>query len=124
MEEKNKKERLNDAINEIKRILEEVGVYDASLFFSVEKAASDLMVYRKIRDVCMDDGTPLTFTEKSREGDDRIKPNPLYEMYRKQSGEVGDALADLLMNVKSKGKNAVKSAGDKLMQLMNDLKGE
>ena len=113
------KTRLKDIIQSIQQMLEETGVYDASLSFSVEKAATDLLIYRRLRDACLDDDTSLTFTEQSREGDDRIKMNPIFAECARQSKVVGDAFDKLMMNAKGRGK---KKNSDKLAQLMNDLK--
>ena len=126
MEENSKngfREDLKREFESIKATLEEAGVYDPSLDVSIEKAATDLLIYRKLRNACLAEETPLTFTEKSREGDSRIKVNPIFNECGKQSKVVGDAFDKLLMNAKAKGKK-VGRAGDKLTKLMNDYKSD
>lgn len=106
----------------IRTILKDAGVYDKSLGYMIELAASDLLLYRRLRSVCLNDDTPLTYNERSREHDDRIKMNPIFAEFRKQSQVVCDDFDKLTMNVKSKKKRV--EADDNLTKLLNDFPGE
>ena len=120
---KTSSERMLDNIKKyIRSTLKDVGVYDRSLGYMIELTASDLLIYRRFRSVCLDDGTPLTYNETSREGDDRIKMNPVFAEFRRQSQVVCDDFDKLTMNVKSKKKKA--DADDNLTRLLNDFSND
>ena len=106
----------------IRKKLEEAGVYDATLSYQVELVASDLLVYRKFRDACLDDFTEVYFNEKSREGNDRIKIKPLFSALRQQSKIVREGLDALTMNIKSK--KAKKEVDDSFRDFMEHFKND
>ena len=106
----------------IRKKLEDAGVYDATLSYQVELVASDLLVYRKFRDACLDDFMEVYFNEKSREGNDRIKINPLFAALRQQSKIVREGLDALTMNIKSK--KAKKEVDDSFRDFMEHFKND
>ena len=106
----------------IRKKLEDAGVYDATLSYQVELVASDLLVYRKFRDACLDDAVEVYSNEKSREGDDRIKVNPLFSALRQQSKIVREGLDALTMNIKSK--KAKKEVDDSFREFMEHFKND
>lgn len=100
----------------IKKKLEDAGVYDATLSYQVELVASDLLIYRKFRDACLDDTVSVTFEEKSREGHARTKVSPVFSALRLQSKIVREGLDALTMNIKSKkAKKEVEDSFGKFM---------
>ena len=105
----------------IKKKLEDAGVYDATLSYQVELVASDLLIYRKFRDACLDDEVSVTFEEKSREGDSRTKVSPVFSALRLQSKIVREGLDALTMNIKSKKtKKEVEDSFGKFMESFSD----
>ena len=106
----------------IRKKLEDAGVYDATLSYQVELVASDLLVYRKFRDACLNDVVEVYFNEKSREGNDRIKINPLFSALRQQSKIVREGLDALTMNIKSK--KAKKEVDDSFREFMEHFKND
>lgn len=88
----------------------------------MELVASDLLIYRKLRDACLDDEESVTFKEKSREGNSRTKVNPIFSELRRQSKIVQEGLDMLTMNIKSKKKKAETS--DTIRELTRMMKEE
>lgn len=106
----------------ITKKLTEAGAYDPTLSYQVELVASDLLIYRKLRDACLDDEETVTFEEKSREGNSRTKVNPIFSELRRQSKVVQEGLDMLTMNIKSKKKKAETS--DTIQELTRIMKEE
>ena len=106
----------------ITKKLTEAGAYDPTLSYQVELVASDLLIYRKLRDACLDDEESVTFKEKSREGNSRTKVNPIFSELRRQSKIVQEGLDMLTMNIKSKKKKAETS--DTIQELTQMMKEE
>jgi hypothetical protein len=106
----------------ITKKLTEAGAYDPTLSYQVELVASDLLIYRKLRDACLDDEESVTFKEKSREGNSRTKVNPIFSELRRQSKIVQEGLDMLTMNIKSKKKKAETS--DTIQELTRMMKEE
>lgn len=106
----------------ITKKLTEAGAYDPTLSCQVELVASDLLIYRKLRDACLDDEESVTFKEKSREGNSRTKVNPIFSELRRQSKIVQEGLDMLTMNIKSKKKKAETS--DTIQELTRMMKEE
>lgn len=88
----------------IKRVLRKAGAYSPKLSYQVELVASDILVYRKLRASLLSDECQLVSVEKSREGYDREKINPLIAQLRLQSKIVQEGLDKLTMNIKSQKK--------------------
>ncbi len=112
--------RVQSIARYIKKKLKDAGVYDPTLAYQVELVASDLLIYRKFRDACLSDDTDVSFTEKSREGNDRIKVSPLFSAMRQQSKIVREGLDALTMNIKSK--KVKKEVDDKLYEILGQFK--
>ena len=112
MKEKTAESRVQSIARYIKKKLKDAGVYDSTLAYQ--------LVYRKFRDACLSDDTAVSFTEKSREGDDRIKVSPLFSAMRQQSKIVREGLDALTMNIKSK--KVKKEVDDKLYEILNQFK--
>lgn len=106
----------------ITKKLTEAGAYDPTLSYQVELVASDLLIYRKLRDACLDDEESVTFKEKSREGNSRTKVNPIFSELRRQSKIVQEGLDMLTMNIKSKKKKGETS--DTIQELTRMMKEE
>ena len=92
---------------QIRKVLEDYGGYDDTLGLQIELVATDILVYRKLREALLDDSTSLTRTEISREGEGRLRVNPLVFELREQSKIVQKGLDSLTMNIKSKKEREV-----------------
>lgn len=106
----------------ITKKLTEAGVYDPTLSYQVELVASDLLIYRKLRDACLEEEESVTYEEKSREGYSRTKVNPIFSALRRQSKIVQEGLDMLTMNIKSKKKKPESS--DAIQELTRMMKEE
>lgn len=106
----------------ITKKLTEAGAYDPTLSYQVELVASDLLIYRKLRDACLEEEESVTFKEKSREGNSRTRVNPIFSELRRQSKIVQEGLDMLTMNIKSKKKKAETS--DTIQELTRMMKEE
>ena len=114
-------QRVKSIARYITKKLKDAGVYDATLSYQVELVASDLLIYRKFRDACLDEATTVTVDEKSREGHTRTKVSPVFSALRMQSKIVREGLDALTMNIKSKKvKNDVEDSFGKFMSEFND----
>ena len=85
----------------IRGLLKKQGVWDGTQGYQIELVATDIIIYRRLRERLLSED--IVIVEKSREGDDRVKPNPLIFQLREQSKLVSKGLDMLWMNVKSKG---------------------
>lgn len=127
-EDENEKQitrKIENIKTHVRRVLKEHEMYSSEMSYQIELLASDLLVFRKIRDeVLKEDQTP-TVTEKSREGEDRIRENPIYNLMAKFADRLRKDLRSLMMNkelapTESKGDEG----NDVLTQLMDSLKEE
>lgn len=127
-EDENEKQitrKIENIKTHVRRVLKEHEMYSSEMSYQIELLASDLLVFRKIRDeVLKEDQTP-TVTEKSREGEDRIRENPIYNLMAKFADRLRKDLRSLMMNkelapTESKGDEG----NDALTQLMDSLKEE
>lgn len=104
----------------ITKLLKDEGSYQPRLGYQIESVASDIIIYRRLRDQLLM-RTDFLVTEKSREGFDRTKVTSLVMEVRLQSERVQKGLDLLLMNVKSKkGKGAGKDALSEFMERMQE----
>jgi hypothetical protein len=104
----------------ITKLLKEEGSYQPRLGYQIESVASDIIIYRRLRDQLLTK-TDFMVVEKSREGYDRSKVTSLVMEVRLQSERVQKGLDLLLMNVKSKkGKGQGKDALSEFMEAMKD----
>lgn len=109
----------------VRRVLKEHEMYSSEMSYQIELLASDLLVFRKIRDEVLKEEQTPTVTEKSREGEDRIRENPIYNLMDKFADRLRKDLRSLMMNkelapTESKGDEG----NDALTQLMDSLKEE
>lgn len=109
----------------VRRVLKEHEMYSSEMSYQIELLASDLLVFRKIRDEVLKEEQTPTVTEKSREGEDRIRENPIYNLMAKFADRLRKDLRSLMMNkelapTESKGDEC----NDALTQLMDSLKEE
>lgn len=104
----------------ITKLLKDAGSYEPRLGYQIESVASDIIIYRRLRDQLLM-RTDFLVTEKSREGFDRTKVTSLVMEVRLQSERVQKGLDLLLMNVKSKkGKGGGKDALSEFMEAMRE----
>lgn len=82
----------------IRRHLQKADVYAPELSYQIELAASDILLYRKLREKALSEDTPITVTEYSREGKPREKINPVFAAMKEQADVVRRDLRSLYMN--------------------------
>lgn len=117
-------EKIRREINNLKRyitkLLKDAGSYEPRLGYQIESVASDILIYRRLRDQLLT-RTDFMVVEKSREGYDRAKVTSLVMEVRLQSERVQKGLDLLLMNVKSKkGKGPAKDSLSEFMEAMRE----
>ena len=105
---------------QIKKVLSDYGGYDDTLGLQIELVATDILVYRKLRIALLDPEINLVNVELSREGDERLRVNPLVFELREQSKTVQKGLDSLTMNIKSKKeREVVEDTFNKFMEELN-----
>lgn len=127
-EDENEKQitrKIENIKTHVRRVLKEHEMYSSEMSYQIELLASDLLVFRKIRDEVLKEEQTPTVTEKSREGKDRIRENPIYNLMAKFADRLRKDLRSLMMNkelapTESKGDEG----NDALTQLMDSLKEE
>lgn len=127
-EDENEKQitrKIENIKTHVRRVLKEHEMYSSEMSYQIELLASDLLVFRKIRDEVLKEEQTPTVTEKSREGEDRIRENPIYNLMAKFADRLRKDLRSLMMNkelapTESKGDEG----NDALTQLMDSLKEE
>ena len=98
--------RLEIMIRYLRKVLKTEGLYRPEMSQQVELTASTLLVFRKIRDAALDELEKATIKETSREGDMRIKNNPIFFLYKEMADLLRRDLRALNMNKElTKGKN-------------------
>lgn len=109
----------------VRRVLKEHEMYSSEMSYQIELLASDLLVFRKIRDEVLKEEQTPTVTEKSREGEDRIRENPIYNLMAKFADRLRKDLRSLMMNKELAPTESKNDEGnDALTQLMDSLKEE
>ncbi len=97
--------RLEMMIRYLRKVLKTEGLYRPEMSQQVELTASTLLVFRKIRDAALDELEKATIKETSREGDMRIKNNPIFFLYKEMADLLRRDLRALNMNKElTKGK--------------------
>lgn len=97
--------RLDMMIRYLRKVLKTEGLYRPEMSQQVELTASTLLVFRKIRDAALDELEKATIKETSREGDTRIKNNPIFFLYKEMADLLRRDLRALNMNKElTKGK--------------------
>lgn len=110
----------------VRELLKGGGAYTREMTYQVEMLAADLLVYRKMLDEAL--GSDVMIREVSREGNERVRVNPLYELLAKQSDVVRRDLKALGMNKELRWVNDALMNGaegdDPLARLMQDAEKE
>lgn len=88
--------RLKNLARYVRGVLRRAGKWSPEMSYQVELLATDLLVYRKLRDDVLNNG--VTTFETSREGHSREKLRPSVQMLRQQADTVRADLNVLLMN--------------------------
>ena len=97
--------KLEMMIRYLRKVLKDEGLYRKEMSQQVELTASTLLVFRKIRDAALDELEKATIKETSREGDTRIKNNPIFFLYKEMADLLRRDLRALNMNKElTKGK--------------------
>ena len=106
----------------IRRILQENGKYSNEMSYQIELLASDLLVFRRIREEALAADTKLIVVEKSREGFDREKENPIFILMARYADRVRKDLRALMMNQEiQQGEENKTKDDDALTKLMEQL---
>ena len=128
---KKKKEDNDKLIDNIKthvrRVLVKQGKYSPEMSYQIELLASDLLVFRKIRNQVLNEEEEPTITEKSREGELRTKENPIYNLMAKFADRVRKDLRSLKMNKElpnNDDEGGTEKEEDALKELMDKLSEE
>lgn len=121
---KRKSDKVENLKVTIRRILQENGKYSNEMSYQIELLASDLLVFRRIREKALDENTKLIVLEKSREGFDRGKENPIFILMARYADRVRKDLRALMMNQEIQQGDENKAKDDdaltKLMEQLND----
>lgn len=124
------KKKANNEIDSLKRyirgILQERDKYSKEMSYQIELLASDLLVFRRIRDEALKEETTLTVIEKSRENCDRVKENPVFILMARYADRVRKDLRSLMMNqeIQPGGEAGEIKEDDSLSRLMEHLNKE
>nr|DAM83363.1 MAG TPA: hypothetical protein [Caudoviricetes sp.] len=106
----------------IRRILQENDKYSNEMSYQIELLASDLLVFRRIREEALAADTKLIVVEKSREGFDREKENPIFILMARYADRVRKDLRALMMNQEiQQGEENKTKDDDALTKLMEQL---
>ena len=102
--------KLEMMIRYLRKILKDEGIYRKEMSQQVELTASTLLVFRKVRDVVLSDNESALIIETSREGDKRVKNNPVFFLYKEMADLLRRDLRALNMNKElTKGKEDLKT---------------
>lgn len=126
-EERNmERKKIEGLKRRVRELLKGGGAYTREMTYQVEMLAADLLVYRKMLDEAL--GSDVMIREVSREGNERVRVNPLYELLAKQSDVVRRDLKALGMNKELRWVNDALMNGaegdDPLARLMQDAEKE
>ena len=89
---------LDGLIRTLRQTLTKENLYRPEMARQVELTASTLMVFRKVRDAVIQECESVTIKETSREGDGRIKNNPMFFLYKEMADLLQRNLRALNMN--------------------------
>ena len=125
---KRKSDKVENLKVTIRRILQENGKYSNEMSYQIELLASDLLVFRRIREKALDENTKLIVLEKSREEFDREKENPIFILMARYADRVRKDLRALMMNQEIQQGDENKAKDDdaltKLMEQLSDKDDE
>ena len=116
---------LDGLIRTMRQTLTKEGLYRPEMARQVELTASTLMVFRVVRDVAIRLNQDVTIKETSREGDARIKNNPVIYQYIQVADLLQRNLRALNMNkelTRGKDDKVNESEDDPLALLMKEQK--
>lgn len=126
--EQEARKKLSAVGSNIKRLLRNAGKYDGALTYQVEQTATTMMITKKLAEEIMRTAKAVEI-ETSREGHQRVKISPLYDLYLKFDSANRHNLRALSMN-----RENMRTADDKLdegddaivtlLKKMNDEEGE
>lgn len=108
----------------IRRQLVKADAYAPELAYQIELTASDILLYRKLRNKALDEETEVTVIEYSRENKPRERINPIFDAMKKQADVVRKDLRALYMNRelrRKEGGKEIKEAKDPLKEMMEKL---
>lgn len=80
----------------VRSVLKKTGKWSPEMGYQVELLATDLLVYRRLREELL--AGAVLITETSREGNDRQKVHPAVAALKQQADAVRADLKSLLMN--------------------------
>lgn len=127
-EKKNDPEKtLDGLIRTLRQTLKDENLYRPEMARQVELTASTLMVFRKVRDAVIQECATVTIKETSREGDGRIKNNPMFFLYKEMADLLQRNLRALNMNkelTKGRDDKVNDDDDDPLALLMKDQQNE
>ena len=107
--DKTPEKTLDGLIRTLRQTLKDENLYRPEMARQVELTASTLMVWRKVRDAVIKECERVTIKETSREGDGRIKNNPMFFLYKEMADLLQRNLRALNMN-----KELTKGRDDKM----------
>ena len=114
---------LDGLVRTLRQTLTKADIYRPEMARQVELTASTLMVFRKVRDQVLHELETVTVKETSREGDLRVKNNPVFFLYKEMADLLQRNLRALNMNkelTKGKDDKQAESDVDPLALLMRD----
>lgn len=114
---------LDGLVRTLRQTLTKADIYRPEMARQVELTASTLMVFRKVRDAVLHELEAVTVKETSREGDPRIKNNPVFFLYKEMADLLQRNLRALNMNkelTKGKDDKQIENDVDPLALLMRD----
>lgn len=114
---------LDGLVRTLRQTLTKADIYRPEMARQVELTASTLMVFRKVRDQVLHELETVTVKETSREGDLRVKNNPVFFLYKEMADLLQRNLRALNMNkelTKGKDDKQTETDVDPLALLMRD----
>ena len=125
--DKTPEKTLDGLIRTLRQTLKDENLYRPEMARQVELTASTLMVWRKVRDAVIQECERVTIKETSREGDGRIKNNPMFFLYKEMADLLQRNLRALNMNkelTKGRDDKVNDDDDDPLALLMKDQQNE
>ena len=108
-------------LSRIVKTLKKEGRYTPLLHLQAEHTATLLVLSRKMRDELLEGGVSFVEISTTREGNERAKQGPLYQLFAQYMDRLQDSLKALGMNVDSKEvKKEVKSIDEFINNFKDD----
>ena len=124
-ENQDPEKKLDGLVRTLRQTLTKADIYRPEMARQVELTASTLMVFRKVREAVLHELEAVTVKETSREGDSRIKNNPVFFLYKEMADLLQRNLRALNMNkelTKGKDDKQTENDVDPLALLMKEQK--